>query len=61
MRDGPDGFGWWWSLAKDPDSKPPHNGFQRVMNAFHGVYEWTGTAEFLVSLSASEPAPEVRS
>lgn len=48
MRGGPDGIGWWWFLAKDPDSKPPQNGFQRVMNAFHGVYEWTGTAECLV-------------
>ncbi|KAF7348773.1 hypothetical protein MVEN_01396800 [Mycena venus] len=30
---------------RDPDSRPPTNALQRIMNGVHKVYRWAGTAE----------------
>jgi hypothetical protein len=39
----------WVGAGKDPDSCPPTNLMQRLMNAIHNGYLWTGTAEAVVS------------
>lgn len=32
----------------DPDSRPPSNAFQKVMNAIHAIYKWVKTPEAMV-------------
>jgi hypothetical protein len=34
--------------ARDPDSRPPMNAFQRAMNGVHHLYRWSKTPEALV-------------
>ena len=36
------------SPGRDPDSRPPTNALQRVMNGLHVIYQWTKTPEALV-------------
>jgi hypothetical protein len=36
------------STGRDPDSRPPTNVVQRVMNGLHVIYQWTKTPEALV-------------
>jgi hypothetical protein len=38
----------YFSPGRDPDSRPPTNVLQRIMNGLHVVYKWTQTPEALV-------------
>ncbi len=38
------------SPGRDPDSRPPTNVLQRIMNGLHVIYQWTKTPEALVYL-----------
>ena len=38
-------------LERDPDSRPPTSGMQRIANMIHLAFKWTKTPEALVSLS----------
>jgi hypothetical protein len=35
---------------RDPDSRPPMNALQKIMNGLHVIYQWTKTPEALVYL-----------
>ena len=37
-----------FSLGRDPDSRPPTNFLQKIMNGVHVTYQWTETPEALV-------------
>lgn len=39
------------STGRDPDSLPPTNALQRVMDGLHVIYQWTKTPEALVTHS----------
>jgi len=34
-----------WLLGRDPDSRPPTNVPQKIMNAIHRLYQWSKTVE----------------
>lgn len=36
--------------GRDPDSRPPMNALQKIMNGLHLIYQWTKTPEALVRL-----------
>lgn len=36
---------------RDPDSRPPSNLFQHIMNGGHNMYQWFGQPETIVSCS----------
>ena len=36
------------SPGRDPDSRPPTNALQRIMNGLHVIYQWAKTPEALV-------------
>lgn len=39
---------FWGLLERDPDSKAPENGMQKLANLIHKLYLWTKTPEALV-------------
>lgn len=42
------------SFRRDPDSRPPANAFQRIMDLNHRLWKWSRTAEAIVSRSLSQ-------
>jgi len=41
-----------FGTGRDPDSKPPTNLFQKMMNSLHVLYHWSKSAEASVGTSS---------